>query len=95
MGNLQEYCGTLPPAPDRRVEPRTTPASLTQVDFGDGHAGIILNISENGMAVAVGHAFAIGERLSAVSFLLPDPGSGSMQASRSPPALKVRIRLLQ
>ena len=71
MDGLQEYFGTLPAAPDRRVEPRTTPASLTQIDFGDGHGGVILNISQSGMAVAVAHALAVGERLPRVRFQLP------------------------
>jgi hypothetical protein len=71
MDGLQEYFGTLPAAPDRRVEPRTTPASLTQIDFGDGHGGVILNISQSGMAVAVAHAPAVGERLPRVRFHLP------------------------
>jgi hypothetical protein len=71
MEDLQEYFGTLSAAPDRRVDRRTTPASLTQVDFGDGHGGIILNISEAGMAVAVAHVFAVGERLPHVRFQLP------------------------
>jgi hypothetical protein len=78
MGSLQEHFGTLPPAPDRRTEPRTTPASLTQVELGNDHSGIVLNISEAGMAVAVAHAFTVGERLPRISFQLP--GSGSAQS---------------
>lgn len=80
MGNLHQQSGTLPPAPDRRTEPRNTPSLLTQLDFGDGHGGIILNISEAGMAVAVGHVPAVGDRLSGISFLLPDSGSKSIQS---------------
>jgi hypothetical protein len=78
MGSLQEHFGTLPPAPDRRTEPRTTPASLTQVELGNDHSGIVLNISEEGMAVAVAHAFTVGEHLPRISFQLP--GSSSMQS---------------
>jgi len=78
MGSLQEHFGTLPPAPDRRTEPRTTPASLTQVELGNGHSGIVLNISGAGMAIAVAHAFTVGEHLPRISFQLP--GSSSMQS---------------
>ena len=81
MGSLQEHFRTLPPAPDRRCEARTTPASLAQVEFGNGgHNGIILNISEAGMAVAVAHALSVGERLPSVRFLLPISGRGSLQS---------------
>ena len=80
MGSLHEQFGTLPPAPDRRIEPRTTPASLTHVDLGNGCSGIVLNISEAGMAVAVAHVLAVGERLSAINFLLPGSTSASMQS---------------
>lgn len=81
MGSLQEHFRTLPPAPDRRCEARTTPASLAQVEFGNGgHNGIILNISEAGMAVAVAHALAVGERLPSVRFLLPISGRSSVQS---------------
>ncbi|HXP71098.1 MAG TPA: PilZ domain-containing protein [Candidatus Dormibacteraeota bacterium] len=78
MGSLQEHFGTLPPAPDRRTEPRTTPASLTQVELGNDHSGIVLNISEAGMAIAVAHAFTVGEHLPRISFQLP--GSSSVQS---------------
>jgi hypothetical protein len=71
MDGLQEYFGSLPAARDRRVEPRITPASLTQADFGDGQRGVILNISETGMAVAVAHALAVGQRLPSVRFQPP------------------------
>jgi len=80
MGSLQEQFGTLPPAPDRRTEPRTTPASLTQVELGNGHSGVVLNISEAGMAVAVAHAFKVGEHLPRIFFQLPGPSSSSVQS---------------
>ena len=80
MGSLQEHFGTLPPAPDRRSEARTTPASLTQVEFGGGHSGIVLNISEAGMAVAVAHVLAVGERLPRVRFLLPNSAREPVQS---------------
>jgi Gram-negative bacterial TonB protein C-terminal/PilZ domain len=80
MGSLQEHFGTLPPAPDRRCETRTTPASLARVEFGNDRNGIILNISQAGMAVAVAHVLAVGELLSCVRFQLPSSGRGSVQS---------------
>ena len=80
MGSLQEHFGTLPPAPDRRTEPRTTPTSLTQVELGNGHSGVVLNISEAGMAVAVADAFKVGEHLPRIFFQLPGPSSSSIQS---------------
>src|SRR3984885_2109083 len=79
-GGLTDHSAPLPPAPDRRSEARTTPASLAQVGLGGGHSGIILNISEAGMAVAVAHVLAVGERLLRVRFLLPNSGRGSVQS---------------
>ena len=79
MESLQEQFGTLPPAPDRRTEPRTTPASLTQVELGNGHSGVVLNISEAGMAVAVAHSFTVGEHLPRIFFQWPGSNSSSIQ----------------
>ncbi len=79
MGSLQEHFGTLPPARDRRYETRTTPVSLTQVEFGGGRNGIVLNISEAGMAVAVAHVLAVGERLPRVRFQLPNSACDPVQ----------------
>jgi hypothetical protein len=70
MASLQEYFAALTPARDRRVEPRTTPTSLSYVALGAGD-GIILNISETGMAVAVAHHLVIGEHLRCIRLLLP------------------------
>jgi PilZ domain/Gram-negative bacterial TonB protein C-terminal len=71
MSNLQEYFGALTPARDRRLQTRTTPASLTYVELGDTNDSIVLNISETGMAVAVAHLFVVGEYLPCVRFQLP------------------------
>jgi Gram-negative bacterial TonB protein C-terminal/PilZ domain len=49
------------------------------VEFGGGYSGIILNISEAGMAVAVAHVVAVGERLPCVRFLFPDSARNPVQ----------------
>jgi len=71
MSNLQEHFGALTPARDRRLQTRTTPASLTYIGLGDTNGGIVLNINETGMAVAVANLLVVGECLSPVRFQLP------------------------
>ncbi len=74
MSNPQEYFGALTPARDRRLQRRTTPASLTFVELGDTNGGIVLNISEAGMAVAVADLLVVGEFLPRIRFQLPSFG---------------------
>jgi hypothetical protein len=71
MSNPQEHFGALTPARDRRLLRRTTPASLAFVELGDTNGGIVLNISEAGMAVAVADLLVVGEYLPRVRFQLP------------------------
>jgi hypothetical protein len=71
MSNLQEHLGALTPARDRRLQTRTTPASLTYVELGDTNGGLVLNISETGMAIAVSDLFVVGKYLPRIRFPLP------------------------
>lgn len=71
MSNLQEHFGALTPARDRRLQTRTTPASLTYIGLGDTNGGIVLNINETGMAVAVANLLVVGEYLPPIRFQLP------------------------
>jgi hypothetical protein len=71
MSNPQEHFGALTPAQDRRLQTRATPASLTFVELGDTNGGIVLNISEAGMAVAVADLLAVGEYLPRIRFQVP------------------------
>jgi TonB family protein len=59
--------------PDRRLQIRTTPASRTCVELGGTNGGIVLNISETGMAVAVGDPL-VDDNLPSIRFLLPSSG---------------------
>jgi hypothetical protein len=52
---------TIHPTRDRRLQMRTTPVSVTPVMFGDTNYGIVLNISETGMAVAVADLLVGGD----------------------------------
>jgi TonB family protein len=59
------------PARDRRLQKRTTPASLAYVMFGDTNGGIVVNISETGMAIAVADLLVVGDYLSRIGIQLP------------------------
>jgi hypothetical protein len=71
MSSLQEFLGALSPSRDRRFHTRTTLASLTYVELCDSNGGLILNISEEGMALAVADVYEVGESLSRIRFPLP------------------------
>jgi len=62
------------PARDRRLQARTTPASRAYVELGDTHGGMVLNISETGMAVAVADPLVVDDYLPRVRFQLPSSG---------------------
>ena len=71
MSNLQEYFGALTPVPDRRLQKRTTPTSLAYVMFDDTNGGIVLNISETGMAVAAADLLVVGDYLPGIRIQFP------------------------
>jgi PilZ domain/Gram-negative bacterial TonB protein C-terminal len=62
------------PARDRRLQARTTPASRAYVELGDSNGGMVLNISETGMAVAVADPLVVDDYLPSVRFQLPSSG---------------------
>jgi hypothetical protein len=62
---------TIHPTRDRRLRTRTTPVSLAYVMFGDTNGGIVLNISETGMAVAVADLLVVGDYLPRILIQLP------------------------
>jgi TonB family protein len=59
------------PTRERRLQTRTTPASLAYVTFGDTNGGIVLNISETGMAVAVTDLLVVDDYLPRIRIQLP------------------------
>jgi TonB family protein len=61
---------------ERRLEVRTTPASLAYVTFGDTNGGIVLNVSEKGMAVAVADQLVTRDDLARVNIRLPNSREG-------------------
>lgn len=59
---------------DRRLQERTTPVSRADVEFGDTNGGIVLNISETGMAVVAAEPLVAGDYLPRIRFQLPISG---------------------
>jgi PilZ domain/Gram-negative bacterial TonB protein C-terminal len=62
------------PTRDRRLQKRTTPASLAYVMVGDTNGGIVVNISETGMAIAVADLLVVGDYLPRIRIQLPSSG---------------------
>jgi hypothetical protein len=65
---------TIHPTRDRRLQIRTTPVSRAYVELGGANGGMVLNISETGMAVAVTDPLVVDDFLPSIRF--PLPGSG-------------------
>jgi protein TonB len=61
----------IDPTRDRRLQKRTTPVSLAYVMFGDTNGGIVVNISETGMAIAVADLLVVGDHLPRFCIQLP------------------------
>jgi hypothetical protein len=64
----------IPPARDRRLQLRTTPSSRAQVELGGTNGGVVLNISESGMAVAAADPFVVDDFLPRIRLQLPGSG---------------------
>jgi protein TonB len=62
---------TIHPTRDRRLQMRTTPASRAHVELDGTNGGIVLNISETGMAVAAADPLLIDDYLSCIRLQLP------------------------
>ncbi|HZC66362.1 MAG TPA: PilZ domain-containing protein, partial [Candidatus Dormibacteraeota bacterium] len=52
MATNQTNLATQEPAPERRRNPRVAPTLLTYVSFGGSNGGMVLDVSETGMALA-------------------------------------------
>ena len=63
---------TIQPLHDRRLQVRATLASSAYTALDDVNGGVVLNISETGMAVAAGDPFAVADYLPHVRFRLPN-----------------------
>ena len=65
-----EQLAGLPESRDRRGRVRRNPSSLTCLEMGEGNGGIILNVSETGMAIAVAQTM-VDDHVPYLSFRLP------------------------
>src|SRR6202158_4259205 len=59
------------PTRDRRLQMRTTPASRAYVELGGANGGIVLNISETGMAIAAANPLVVDDYLPRIRCQLP------------------------
>jgi TonB family protein len=59
------------PTRDRRLQMRTTPASRAYVELGGTNSGVVLNISETGMAVAAADLLVVDDYLPRIRFQSP------------------------
>jgi hypothetical protein len=71
QGELQAPVEAIHPTRDRRLQVRTTPASRAYIELGDTNGGIVLNISETGMAVAAAGLLVGGDYLPRIRFQSP------------------------
>jgi len=62
------------PTRDRRLQMRTTPASRAYVELDGTNGGIVLNISETGMAVAAADPLVVDDYLPRIRFHVPSSG---------------------
>ncbi len=66
---MPEYPGGFRQTPDRRLHARRAPISLTYVEIGENNGGILLNVSESGLAVTTAEVLR-GENLPRMRFQL-------------------------
>ena len=66
---MPEYPGGFRQTPDRRLHARRAPISLTYVEIGENNGGILLNVSESGLAVTTAEVLS-GENLPRMRFQL-------------------------
>jgi hypothetical protein len=62
------------PTRERRLQARTTPRSRACVDLGDTNSGMVLNINETGMAVAVADPLVADDYLPCIRLRFPSSG---------------------
>jgi hypothetical protein len=70
MHFLPEQLTGLPESSDRRGRVRRNPSAIAYLDVGEGNGGIVLNVSETGVAIAVAQALTDDE-IPLLSFRLP------------------------
>jgi hypothetical protein len=69
-----ESVAAMHPTRDRRLQMRTTPASRAYVELGGTNGGLVLNVSETGMAVVAADPLLVDDDLPRIRFQLPSSG---------------------
>jgi hypothetical protein len=72
MAERKVWVEAIHPTRDRRLQMRATPASCAYTALDDINGGIVLNISETGMAVAAADPLAVADYLPHIRFRLPN-----------------------
>jgi len=72
MAERKVWVEAIHPTRDRRLQIRATPASCAYTVLDDINGGIVLNISEMGMAVAATDPLAVADYLPHIRFRLPN-----------------------
>ena len=62
MGQASDALRKIPHLPERRAFPRSR-APLINVDLGENRTGVILDLSEGGMAVQISHGLEVGSEM--------------------------------
>ena len=70
MRFLPEQLAGLPESSDRRARVRRNPSEVTCLELGEGNGGIVLNVSETGIAIAVAQTI-LDDHFPCLSFRLP------------------------
>jgi TonB family protein len=70
MRFLPEQLAGLPESSDRRGRARRNPSEVTCLELGEGNGGIVLNVSETGLAIAVAQSIT-EDHIPRLSFRLP------------------------
>jgi TonB family protein len=71
MSNIPQVNEASPATADRRAHPREKVSALAYVDLGPANGGLLLNLSEGGLALATATRL-VGEKLSGIRVELPD-----------------------
>jgi hypothetical protein len=74
VAECHESVEAIHPMRDRRLQMRTTPAARSYVALGGTNGGIVLNISETGMALATAEPLVVDDYFPRICLQLPSSG---------------------
>jgi hypothetical protein len=74
VAECHESVEAIHPMRDRRIQVRNTPASRTYVELCGTNGGMVLNISETGMAIATAEPLVVDDHVQRICLQLPSSG---------------------